>query len=352
MGQNVTIYQIAKEAGVSVSTVSRILTGSVRVADDKRETVEAVILKHNYRPNPAARNPRQSRSKVLGFILPDVAHPYFENAFLGAESRAIELGYLTLLGNTMNDNASHVTNVESRILQMMLEKRVDGIIMMGGRVNEPSLIPEHREEMFRIITQVPVVTAGGRFSDIDCCSVEMDEEYGIDQAINYLVALGHRQIGFLGGKRGINPSDFRMDCLRGKILDHGMSFEPRWVVESGFTIEDGQSAMESFLMMHDRPTALLCFNDLIAIGALYVARKNGIRVPEDLSIIGMDNIPLAEYIVPQLTTVDLDPVLQGSRAVDLMVAMIEDRNPERRVVIQPRLVIRDSCHRPANSRSA
>jgi DNA-binding LacI/PurR family transcriptional regulator len=287
---------------------------------------------------------------VMGIVLPDISHPYFETAFLGAEARAVERGYLMILGNTMNDNIRHTTDVESRLLQMMLEKQVEGIVMMGGRVNEPVSLPKHKEEMLRILDQVPVVTAGGRFNDIDIGSVEMDEARGIDLAVNYLAALGHRQIGFLGGSKGIDPTDTRMRVLRERIEDHGMSCEERWFVESGFTIEDGRSAMEAFLMMRDRPTAVLCFNDLIAIGALYAARKNGIRVPEDLSVIGIDNIPLAEYIVPQLTTIDLDPSLQGSRAVDLLADILEGKDPDRRILLQPRLAIRDSCHRPSHLR--
>ena len=342
--RNVTIYRIAKEAGVSVSTVSRVLTGAARVSEDKRKSVEAVIRRHRFRPNAMARSLSRRRSLVIGFILPDVTHPFFGAAFLGAEGRALELGYSLLLGNTMNDNIRHVTNEESRLLEIMLANRVDGIIMMGGRVNEPCLVPEHREEMRRVMAQVPLVTAGGRPRGIDCWSIGMDEASGVELAVNYLCTLGHRRLGFLGGIRGIEPTDTRMEFFRKRVEDRGVTAESDWFVESGFTIEDGRNGMESYLLLRERPTALVSFNDLTAIGALYTARKHGISVPEELSIVGMGNIPLAEYVVPRLTSVDLDARLQGSKAVDLMIDILEGRNPPKNIVLQPKLMIRDSCH--------
>jgi DNA-binding LacI/PurR family transcriptional regulator len=343
-GRSVTIYRIAREAGVSVSTVSRVLTGAARVSEGKRLAVEAVINRHGFRPNAMARNLGRRQSLVIGFILPDVTHPFYGAAFLGAESRALELGYSLLLGNTMNDNIRHVTNVESRLLSIMLEKQVDGIIMMGGRVNETRVIPEHLEEMQRVMAQVPIVIAGGRMKGVDCWSISLDEAHGVGLAVNYLAALGHQDLGFLGGIRGIEPTDSRMEGFRRGLADHGMRVNPDWFVESGFTIEDGRSAMEAFLLMRDRPTALVCFNDLTAVGALYAARKNGLRVPEELSIIGVDNIPLSEYVVPRLTSIDLDARQQGVKAVNVMVEILEKKSPRRNFVLQPRLVIRDSCY--------
>jgi DNA-binding LacI/PurR family transcriptional regulator len=344
--EHVTIYSIAREAGVSVSTVSRVLTGNARVVDAKRRRVEEVISRHHYRPNAMARNLARQQSGVIGFILPDVSHPFYGGAFLGAENQAVERGYSLLLGNTLNDRAGHVTHVESRLLEVMLEKQVDGIIMMGGRVNETQPIPSHVEEVRSVMTRVPVITACGRLKGVDCWSVEIDEENGISLAVNYLAGLGHRDIGFMGGVHGIEPSDTRVASFRASLKDHGLRFEPSWLVEGGFGIEEGRTSMEAVLAMRNRPTAIVCFNDLTAIGALYACRKSGLRVPEDLSLVGVDNIPLAEFVVPQLTSVDLDARLHGMTAVNLMVDVLEGKNPRRHIVLQPQLIIRDSCHRP------
>jgi LacI family transcriptional regulator/LacI family purine nucleotide synthesis repressor/LacI family repressor for deo operon, udp, cdd, tsx, nupC, and nupG len=343
VGARVTIYQIAREADVSVSTVSRVLNGTMPVSAKKRRAVEAAIRRHDYRPSRFARNLGRGRSMVIGFILPDVSHPFFGTAFLGAENRALERGYSVVLGNTLNDNIGHVTNVESRLLQVMLSNEVDGIIMMGGRVNESVPVPGHWEEMRQVMAQVPVVTTGGRQRAADCPSVEMNETHGIGLAVNYLAVLGHRRIGFLGGVRGIAPSDERMGTLRDHVKERGLDCEDSWLIESGFHIEDGRHAMEALLQVRDAPTAVLCFNDLVAIGAIYAARKSGLRVPEELSIVGMDNIALAEYIAPRLTSVDLDARLQGSTAVDLLIDVIEGKSPDRNVILQPTLAIRDSC---------
>jgi DNA-binding LacI/PurR family transcriptional regulator len=338
-----TIYSIAREAGVSVSTVSRVLTGSARVAEEKRRAVDEAIRRHNYRPSLVARRLARKQSRVIGFIIPDVSHPFYGAAFLGAENRAVSLGYSLLLGNTLNDNTTHVTNVESRLLSVMLETQVDGIIMMGGRVNETTAIPAHVDEMQQVMAQVPVVTASGRMQGVDCLSVEVNEAHGMQLAVNYLVTLGHRKIGFVGGYHGIEPSDTRMRSFRSCLEDHGLSCDETWCIEGGFDIEGGRTVMEAFLSLRHRPTAVICFNDLVAIGALYEARKNGLRVPEDVSLVGVDNISLGEYVYPRLTSVNLDARRQGATAVDLMVDTLEGKKSRRHLVLLPRLSIRDSC---------
>ena len=347
----VTIYRIAQEAGVSAATVSRVLTGNAKVAEAKRRNIAEAIARHNYRPNAAARSLKRQNSRVVGFILPDISHPFYGSAFLGAENQAVERGYSLLLGNTLNDRVGHVTHVESRLLEIMLEKQVDGIVMMGGRVNETRVIPEHRDQLKHILASVPLVTACGRIRGVECWSVEIDEAHGIGLAVNYLAALGHRDIGFLGGVAGIEPTDTRWSCFRAALEDHGLAVRAPWCVESGFGIEDGKSAMEAVLPMRGRPTALLCFNDLVAIGALYAARKSGLRIPEDMSIVGIDNIALSEFVFPGLTSVNLDAVRCGATAVNLIADVLEGRQPNRRVMLQPDLIIRDSCRRLQESRT-
>lgn len=344
--ERVTIYRIAREAGVSVASVSRVLTGNARVAEEKRRRIEEAISKHSFRPSAIARSLKRQKSRVIGVILPDVSHPFWGSAFLGAESQAVERGYSLLLGNTLNDRAGHVTHVESRLLEVMLDKRVDGIILMGGRVNEARPIPEHRDEVRRVMSQVPVVTCG-RMKGLGCWTVEIDEPRTVALAVDHLVALGHRRLGFLGGMRGIEPTDARIAAFGALLQGHGLPFEPAWCVEGGFGIEDGKATTESFLAMRDRPTALVCFNDMTAIGVLSAARQCGLRVPEELSVVGIDNIALTEFVHPRLTSVDLDARRYGSSAVALMVDVLEARRPRRHVVLEPSLIVRDSCTRPA-----
>jgi DNA-binding LacI/PurR family transcriptional regulator len=345
--KSITIYGIAKEAGVSPSTVSRVLTGKARVDETKRKRIEEVIRRHHYRPSALARGLSTRESRVIGFIMPDVSHPYYGATFLGAENRAVELGYSLILGNTLNDNIGHVTHVETRLLDIMLDKQVDGIILTGGRVQETNPIPEHLEQIRRIAERVPVVTLSGRMKGATCHSVEIDDARGVELALNYLVTLRHLSIGFLGGIGGIEPTDTRRAAFRACLESHGLEYVPEWCREGGFGIEEGRAGMEAFLSMKRRPSAIVAFNDLNAIGAMYTARKNGLRIPEDLSIVGIDNIPLTEYLVPRITSVDIRAREQGGIAVDVMVEVLRSGKPERRTVLDPRLVIRDSCIGPA-----
>jgi DNA-binding LacI/PurR family transcriptional regulator len=232
----------------------------------------------------------------------------------------------------------------------MTDKQVDGIILAGGRVHETAAIHEHLEQIRDISTRIPVVTVAGRMKGLDCRSVEADEHRAMELAVNYLVALRHARIGFLGGSRGIEPTDTRMSCFAALLRIHGLEELPEWCVEGGFDMQHGRATMEAFLQMRERPTAIVAFNDLNAIGAIHTALKNGLRVPEEVSVVGIDNIALTEYVMPTVTTVDLRPREQGRAAVDVMVDLLAGRTPKRHTVLEPRLVIRDSCTGAARAR--
>ena len=343
----ITIYRIAREAGVSPATVSRVLNGSRPVSDDKRIKIERVIAQHNYRPSAIARSLSGQQTHVLGFIQPDISHPYYHSIFLAAERRALELGYTILLGNTLNDNMQHVNNMELHYMRLMMEKHVDAILLSGGRIHDVEPSCQYKAEFARRLDQTPIVTVSGRLGWIECPSVMADEAAGIELVVNYLVSLRHERIGFLGGVRGIEPTETRFATFRGALEAHGLEYRDEWHLESGFDMEDGQVAMEKLLQLRRKPTAVVCFNDLTAVGAIYAAHQAGLRLPHDLSITGIDNIRLSRFVHPALTTVDVLASTQGEIAVQRIVDALAGKPDPLHTTLNPHLVVRNSCAPPS-----
>ncbi|MBF9015339.1 MULTISPECIES: LacI family DNA-binding transcriptional regulator [unclassified Oceanispirochaeta] len=342
--EGITIYEIAREAGVSTATVSRILTGHQKVSNEKRVRVEALIEKYNFTPNSMARNLSSGKSRILGFIQPDIEHPYYAKLYTSAERRAAELGYSIFLGNTLNDNSRHINNLEMKYLRQMQEKKVDGIMIAGGRLQDIEHRREYESELKAIISTTPIVSINTHMPWIDCPSVKTNEEAGIIQMMDYFVSLGHTDIGFIGGVEGIDPSAERLQSMRIGLEKNGLVFSEEWHIgSSGFSAEDGRIALSRFLKLDNMPTAVLCFNDLVAIGFINEAHNQGLKIPEDISVAGIDNIAFGDYLIPSLTTVDLKAEEQGRRGAEIMVDYLNKQIEDHHSVIEPRLILRNSC---------
>jgi DNA-binding LacI/PurR family transcriptional regulator len=345
--EHITIYRIATEAQVSPATVSRVLNGTQAVSAEKRNRVECIIRKYNYRPSPIARSLSGRGTSVLGFILPDIAHPYYNSLFLAAEQRAKELGYTIFLGNTLNDNVHHVTNLESDYIRLMQENHVDGLLLAGGHIQDVNLDEEYMDDFRNALASTPIITVSCRLPWVECPSVTMDETTGVSLMVDYLVSLRHERIGFLGGDRGIQPTDLRIDTFRSCLRSHGLEFHNEWHFETGsMSVGAGKTAMESLLRLEDRPTAVMCFNDLTAMGAIFAAQQAGLEVPTDISIAGIDNIEFGEYVHPPITTVDLRAPEQGRLAAQALIDLLTGELQTLHTIIEPRLVVRDSCAPP------
>ncbi|MGC9520862.1 MAG: LacI family DNA-binding transcriptional regulator [Anaerolineae bacterium] len=338
MTKKLTIYDIAELAGVSPATVSRVLNNSGPVRQSTRDAVEDVIREHDYRPNVLAQSLSTKQSRTIGFILPDITNPFFATVFLEAEKRALELGYTVMLGNSLND-----TEIESRNLRSLLEKQVDGIIFMGGRVNEDPPKPEHVAEMAEVLEAVPLVMVNGKMPAVDCWHVYSDEAQGIREAVAYLCELGHEHIEMIGGVPGNLTTDIKIDAFRRALEDHGLPTAYARTIPGRWSVEDGMVCLQQLLERGDLPTALIAINDLIAIGVMLKARERGLEIPGDLSLIGIDDIYWARIFRPHLTTISQNYGELGPTAVDVVMALGHDQPLEKEITVPTQLVIRDSC---------
>lgn len=341
--KNVTIYDIAKEAGVSPATVSRVLTGSARVSSVKKDKILEIIEKYNFQPNAFARGLINKESKTIGFILPDITNPFFSAVFIEAEKRALSLGYTVILCNSMNDNMMNQNNIESLYLGMLCEKQVDGIIIMGGRTNEKITDVNQANELAEINKKTPIVIINGNMKGVDSHNIIADEKDGVYNLIKYLVSLGHKNLGFIGGRKGVTSTDVKLNAFNKAIKHFQLNTKHEWIIPSSFSIKDGYDSMKALLSLKEIPTAVLAVNDFTAVGAIQAAEENGIRVPEDISITGFDNIYLTDIIKPRITTVSQNYTQLGQLAIDTIVGIANNSKLKKKVIVSTQLIIKDSC---------
>lgn len=336
--KSVTIYDIAQMAHVSVATVSRVVNNTGQVRPQTRQLVQSIIEQTGFRPNVLAQSLSTRATRTIGFILPDITNPFFASVFLEAEKRALAQGYTVMLANSLNDPA-----VESQNLLSFAEKQVDGIIFMGGRVNDNPPRPEHVAEMQTVLEQTPIVMINGKMPGIDCYDVHADEAQGIHDAVAYLVGLGHRRIEMIGGVPGNLTTDEKLTAFAHALQQHGLDLPEPLTLPGRWSVPDGMACLEARLQRPPLPTAFIAINDLIAIGVLLKAQELGLNVPGDFSLIGIDDIAWDEMMRPPLTSISQNYAQLGPAAVDVIVAVSEGQDPPRQCVVPTFLVARQSC---------
>lgn len=338
MDKDITIYDIAKEANVSPATVSRVLTGSAQVKEDKKERVLEIIKRRNFKPNEVARSLFNKKSMMIGFVLPDITNSFFSTVFLEAEKVAIKLGYSMILCNSMNNS-----EVESLHLKVLAEKQVDAMIFMGGRANDVKTNLNYASELQMLAKKIPLVIVNGKMTGVDCYKVFTDEEESIIQLVDYLVGLGHKDIAILGGVSYVTSTLIKHKAYAKALKKYGIKVDRDFMVTSDFSIESGVSGMEKLLKGKRVPTAIIGINDLVAIGAIRAIKAAGLEVPKDISVTGFDGTYISELITPQLTTVYQSYEELGKAAVDIIIGLINKIELPKEKIIKSRLIIRESC---------
>ncbi|AZN39713.1 LacI family DNA-binding transcriptional regulator [Paenibacillus albus] len=346
----VTVYDIAREANVSVATVSRVLNNTAPVKASTREKIMSLIDKHQFQPNALARSLIKKETGMIGIILPDITNPFFPEVLAGLEQEARNNGYTFFLCDTgsYNQDSKSQYKRESQYLRILAEKQVDGIIMIGGRIDLQKSTREMAKEVQEVNKRLPVVLINGNLPGEKFHRVIIDEARGAMQVTDHLIELGHTDIAFMGGYNQMSNTVQRMAGFHSAMERAGIAVREDWVITGGFTINAGKALMNELLSKDGRkPTAIVCANDLVAIGAIKSAVKAGLSVPRDLSIIGFDDIPLAESMIPELTTLSLRCLELGRTAANIMHQLITKTNHVSELTtLQPKLVIRESTAPP------
>jgi LacI family transcriptional regulator len=345
-----TQTDVARVAGVSRATVSYVLNGlangRVPISEETCKRVSAAIEELGYEPDARAQALQSGSTQTVGLILPDIRNPHFWQTADGVEQELRVSDYHLLLSS-----ADLNPEYEEEIFKMLSRRRIDGLILIGA----PLFQSEGAQKILaQLLKRKFPIAKIGEHPVIDC--VASNYQAATQEAMTYLLSLQHRRIGLIYGVRppwdgrgiGDLPVDLAggmdrllpyQDCLRAA----GLTVDPALVITCGTTIEDGYQAALQLLKLPERPTALLALNDLLAIGAIRAASDLGLRVPADVSVVGYDDIPLASYLTPRLTTSSKDMVKVGREAAKMLLARILDPDrPHQRVAVQARFIIRES----------
>ena len=331
---SVSIKDIAREAGVSHSTVSRALTDSHLVKAETKERIRDLAKQMGYTPSAVARSLVRQRTDTLGLVVSTVADPFASEVVRGIEETAFDNGFGVLLCESGNNRDREIAAVK-----MLREKRVDGIVVSASTVGDfymPLLDELH----------IPIVLVNREQGTEYAYSIVTDDLHGGALAVNHLLALGHRRIGVITGPAESESSHKRLDAYREVLTGSGIAFDPQLIVSGDGRADGGYAGAGRLLSLVSRPTAIFCYNDTTAIGAIRAIKKRGLSVPTDVSVIGFDDIPFAEYIDPPLTTVRQHRYTMGRLATEMILALLDGKCPEANIFLKGDLIIRESCREP------
>ena len=328
-----TLKELASRANVHPSTVSRVVNQdpSLRIAPATRARIEALLRETEYRPNGVARGLKLQRTLVLAVVIPDVTNPFFGGLFRGVEDGAAPGGYQVLLCNTDGS-----PDRQRAHLHALIARRVDGIILASSFLKDPAVRwLRHQHTRYVLVN---------RFSDEGADPfVGSDDVAGARLATQHLIELGHRRVGHLAGQITVSTGVLRRRGFQAALDEAGLGSSPELIAESGFVEEGGARAMARLLSLPKPPTAVFAVTDMVAVGAYGLARSFGLRVPEDVAIVGYNDIPLASRLVPGLTTVHVPIHEFGSAAARLLLGQIAaGQASPKRVVYSPQLIVRGS----------
>lgn len=329
----VTLKELAAMAKVHPSTVSRVVNHdpSLRIAAATRARIEALLRETEYQPNGVARGLKLRQTLVLAVVIPDITNPFFGALFRGIEDSAAPRGYQVLLCNTDGS-----PDRQRAHLQSLAARRVDGVILASSFLKDPAVRSLRHQ-------RTPYVLVN-RYSEEGMDPfVGSDDVAGAQLATRHLIELGHTRIGHLSGQPTVSTGVLRRRGYQAALAEAGLGVDPALTAEAGFTEEGGARAAERLLALPEPPTAIFAVTDMAAVGALGHARKVGLRVPQDLAIVGYNDIPLASRLIPGLTTVRVPIQEFGSAAARMLLEQIDGSQVlPRRVVFTPQLVVRGS----------
>lgn len=340
----ITIYDIAKEAGVSAATVSRVLTNSARVRPEKKKRVLELVEKYNFKPNALAKGLSDTRSKVLGIMSADIRNPYYAELFVACEQAAREAGYTVLLCNTLGE-----TQREEDMLQMLKVQQAEAIIQIGGRVDDLVSNVEYVELVNQVMATTPVIITG-KLDGTQCPMVRIDSMETMDLLMDHLLSLGHRRIAVIGGRMNVLSTYEKFLRYKQILKENGIPFEEDLISRDGAYDEvSGYELMNQMFEKGVLPTAVIAVNDSTAAGVMRSIIEHGYQIPGDISLVSYDNTYMTEITIPKLTSIDYNYEEFGRKLVETAIAAIEGREVSYLNTVTPKLVVRESSG-PVNTR--
>lgn len=327
-----TIKQVAEDAGVSIATVSRVLTGSGGVSQDLEKRVRQAVRALDYQPNRVARNLRRRMTRMIGVVISDIQNPFFTSVVRGIDDVLHSADYTFLLGNSDEQ--------QSREQIYLATLRAEG---SAGIIFAPS---SNDGEAYRSImdTGVPVVAIDRELAGLPIDMVVVDNQGGSRAAVAHLIGLGHRRIGFVGGPRQISTALQRLHGYQQEIEAAGLPLVANLICDADFRQSGGYHAMQTLLQQPEPPTAVFVANNLMTLGVLEAIHAQGLRIPYDMAVVGFDDMAWATSLQPPLTAVAQPTYEMGALAARLLLErLVEPARPAQHIVLDTRLMVRSSC---------
>lgn len=342
--EHVTIKKIARAAGVSVATVSYALNNSPKISEETRQKVLEIAKKLKYRPSSLGRSLRDRQSRIIGYSWLHLPNNYWHpilDPFLHSIAQSAEANGYHILTFTQPSMEMPWSPYE----ELILSQRVDGFIVSETEQNDPRI-------RYLIDSGFPFVAFGRSNPEWDFPYVDVNNVYGAYLAVKHLVELGHQQIAFIGWKEETFPLLDRLQGYKQALQEPGLPINPKWIIRTDYTEEASRNAIKRLLLLpeNERPTAVFALSDILAIGALNALHESGLQVGKDFSVVGYDDVPMAQYLYPPLTTVRQPIIEIGQCVVEMLLGLIQRENLERRtVILPPKLIVRASTGNPRDT---
>ncbi len=334
-----TLQDVARIAGVSTATVSRALSYPGMVSESTRDRVAKAVQASGYRINRTARNLRTQRAHSVLVMLPDLGNPFFSTILEGISRSLSNKGYSMLIASTQQVHATG-----ERLVDYLDDARADGMIILDGGLTADTVRslqkPPHAQR---------ILFACEWIDDMDFPSVRSENRRGTSTAVRHLHSLGHRKIGHVTGPQDNVLTHARREAFEAEVKSLELPLPPEWIIQGDFTLTAGGLAAKTWLALDDRPTAVFCASDLLAFGFISELSRHNIKVPDDVSVMGFDDIGLAEQFIPPLTTMRQDRLRVGETAANMLLNRLEgnkDESDEHMHVVPVSLIVRDSTAAP------
>ncbi|MGB2078470.1 MAG: DNA-binding transcriptional regulator CytR [Vibrio sp.] len=329
-----TMKEVAILAGVSTATVSRALMNPEKVSLATRKRVESAVAESGYAPSTLNRTLRKTESKTIVAILPNVGDPYFADVIKGVQETALAHGYLLLLANCPKNLGCNLSEID-----MSLHKQADGMLILGAETSQ--LLTDDPK------SYPPMVMACEYDPELELPTVHIDNLTAAFQAVNYMTQMGHSRVAQISGPKNSTISQFRTQGYNQALRRAGIIMQAEYSVEGNYSFESGQDMCQKLLSQPKPPTAIFCHNDMMAIGAIKKAKQMGFQVPQDISIIGFDNVEFSQYCDPPLTTISQPKYEIGKKAFLLLLETIRGEDvPSGSRLLNADILIRDSVAPP------
>nr|WP_314268037.1 DNA-binding transcriptional regulator CytR [uncultured Moellerella sp.] len=330
-----TMKDVADAAGVSTATVSRTLMNPEKVSSQTRQKVEQAVLDIGYFPHNLSRNFKRNESKTILVIVPDINDPFFSEVICGIEDVAAQEGYFVLVGD-----CKHQKKQEHAFINLIITKQIDGMVLLGSNIPFDVSTEEQKN-------LPPMVMANEFAPELKLPTVHIDNLTASFNATHYLQKLGHRRIACITGPEHMPLCQYRLEGYKKAMLRMGDTLRENYIIRGDFSHESGAESAKKLLSLPEAPTAIFCHSDIMALGAMWQAKRMGMKLPDDLSIVGFDNLNLAQYSEPALTTVDQPRLEIGRQAMKLLLEQLQGHTVHSgSCLLDSDLIIRESTKAP------